>query len=252
MPNTLFLRLEAPLQSWGERAQWSERDTAPEPTKSGIVGLLACALGWNDDAQIRELSQSIRVGVRCDHVHSPTTLMDYHTVGGGYSAPQLLTGKGKPKFSKGAPHTEPTKRYYLSDASFLVAVQSASDRIAQLAQAVQSPVWPVFLGRKSCVPTRPIFDDVDDYDSLEEALRQHPARVIRTQPHSTLVKAVIECQATDEGSLRRHDEISLPSLRVFAPRYSREVLIKDVIVQDLLASKPLLSASQPPTSNPKP
>ncbi|MGD0905437.1 MAG: CRISPR-associated protein Cas5, partial [Terracidiphilus sp.] len=59
MANTLFLRLESPLQSWGEDSQWSERRTAPDPTKSGIVGLLACALGWNDDEQIRNLSREI-------------------------------------------------------------------------------------------------------------------------------------------------------------------------------------------------
>jgi CRISPR system Cascade subunit CasD len=239
MPNTLFLRLEAPLQSWGERAQWSERDTAPEPTKSGIVGLLVCALGWDDDVRIRELSQSIRIGVRCDYISSPAMLVDYHTVGGGYTSPQLLTGEGKPKFSKGAPHTEPTKRYYLSDASFLVAVQATPDRIAQLSQAVQSPVWPVFLGRKSCVPTRPIYDDVGDYIDVEQSLRKHPARMIRPQRANASVKfdarAVIECHAGDEGSLRRRDEISLPSLRVFAPRYSREIWIKDISIELILA-----------------
>jgi CRISPR system Cascade subunit CasD len=49
MANTLFLRLEGPLQSWGERARWDVRDTAPEPTKSGVIGLLACALGLSAD-----------------------------------------------------------------------------------------------------------------------------------------------------------------------------------------------------------
>jgi len=241
MPNTLFLRLEAPLQSWGERAQWSERDTAPEPTKSGIVGLLACALGWADDVRIRDLSQSIRVGVRCDHISSPAILLDYHTVGGGYTAPQLLTAEGKPKMiaASKSPHTEPTKRYYLSDASFLIAVQAASDRIAKLTEAAQSPVWPVFLGRKSCVPTRPIFDGVGDYDSLERALQEQPARMMRARRPSAAVtfdaRAVIECDASDEGSLRRRDEIALPSLRVFAPRYSREVWIKDISCQDVFA-----------------
>jgi CRISPR system Cascade subunit CasD len=235
MPNTLFLRLEAPLQSWGERAQWSERDTALEPTKSGIVGLLACALGWSDDARIRDLSQVIRVGVRCDQVSSPVTLMDYHTVGGGFATPQLLTATGKPKMiaASKTPHTEPTKRYYLSDASFLVAIQAAEDQIAQLAEAVRSPVWPVFLGRKSCVPTRPIFDDLGDYDSLELALRGHPARMLHSQRQEVPVRAVIECKAGDEDSLRRQDEIALPSLRVFASRYYREVWISGILYEEL-------------------
>src|SRR5574341_814727 len=158
MANTLFLRLTSPLQSWGEDSQWSERRTAPEPTKSGIVGLLSCALGWADDERIRNLSRRVRMGVRCDVPGTPSPLRDYHTVGGGYDKPQLLTAEGRPKYVTNTkkPHTEPTWRYYLCNASFLVAVQSDDATIKELAQAVQFPVWPIYLGRKSCVPTRPL------------------------------------------------------------------------------------------------
>lgn len=248
MPNTLFLYLEAPLQSWGERAQWSERDTAPEPTKSGIVGLLTCALGWSDDVCIHELSQSIRVGVRCDHVGSPSTLMDYHTVGGGYATPQLLTGAGMPKYSKGEPHTEPTKRYYLSDSAFLVAVRATPARIQQLAVAVQTPVWPMFLGRKSCVPTRPPYDGMGDYESLELALRMHPNRTMRKHPSNDPVRAVIECNAGEKGSLRRRDEIARSSLRIFGSRYSREIWVNDVPRENLFAEVPPPSQIERPKS----
>ena len=44
MAEILLLRLEGPLQSWGGRARWDVRDTGRIPTKSGIVGLLGCAL----------------------------------------------------------------------------------------------------------------------------------------------------------------------------------------------------------------
>jgi CRISPR system Cascade subunit CasD len=73
MPNTLFLRLEGPLQSWGENCPWSERRTAPEPTKSGIVGLLACAMGWRDDSRLRQLSLDIRARSRAPRPHSQIT-----------------------------------------------------------------------------------------------------------------------------------------------------------------------------------
>jgi CRISPR system Cascade subunit CasD len=45
MANTLFLRLEGPLQAWGERGRWSIRDSAAEPTKSGVIGLLVHGCG---------------------------------------------------------------------------------------------------------------------------------------------------------------------------------------------------------------
>jgi CRISPR system Cascade subunit CasD len=223
MANTLFLRLEGPLQAWGEGSQWSERRTAPEPTKSGIVGLLACGLGWDDDERIANLSRRIRIGVRCDVPGTSAPLRDYHTVGGGYRTPQLLTAVGKPKLSGGKPHTEPTWRYYLCDASFLAAVQSVDHQsIDDLAKAVQNPHWPIFLGRKCCVPARPPFDGVGDYASLEEALTQHPALFFKDEVRfiETMPRVVVECRA-GEG-VRRRDQLVSRTYRLFEPRYSRE------------------------------
>jgi len=54
--NTVFVRLEGPLQSWGTRARWGERDTELEPTKSGVIGLVACALGWGATVMPRFVS----------------------------------------------------------------------------------------------------------------------------------------------------------------------------------------------------
>jgi len=214
--NTLFLRLEGPLQSWGERARWSVRDTAPEPTKSGVVGLLGCALGINDDAGLRELSETLRMGVRCDRPGK--RLVDYHTVGGGYAESILLTAEGKPKKipSNGRPHTEQTWRSYLCDAAFLVAVQGPPDMIARLAEAVQSPHWPIYLGRKACVPTRPPFDGVGEYPDLESALRVNLAVATR---------AVIECDPTDGNAVRRHDAVDSHRHWTFGPRYTCEKIL---------------------------
>lgn len=219
MTNTLFLRLEGPLQSWGERAHWSVRDTAPEPTKSGVVGLLACALGLNTDDDLRQLAQQIRLGVRCDQ--PGTRLVDYHTVGGGYAYPALLTAQGKPKLSSGRPHTEQTWRSYLCDASFLVAVQAAPDLIVELAAAVQDPRWPIYLGRKSCPPSRPLFEGVGDYLSLQESLADWPWRKANPDQTTAQVRAVIECRPGK--GVRRRDEILSRSRRTFGPRYTRDV-----------------------------
>ena len=46
---TLLLRLAAPLQSWGMDSKFETRKTNREPTKSGVVGLLAAALGIRRD-----------------------------------------------------------------------------------------------------------------------------------------------------------------------------------------------------------
>jgi len=228
MVNTLFLRLEGPMQAWGERARWSVRDTAPEPTKSGVVGLLACALGLSADADLRALSQAMRIGVRCDR---PGVIRaDYHTIGGGYTRPMLLTAEGKPKKSSGRPHTEVTRRFYLYDASFLVAVRAAPEIIDRLAQAVQNPYWPIFLGRKSCPPSRPPFEGVGDYASLETALREWPYRAIRVKETLVALRAVVETSPSE--GVRRRDEIESRSRRTFLPRYTRDMLLTVTVQQE--------------------
>ena len=227
MSNTLFLRLKGPMQSWGERARWSVRDTAPEPTKSGIVGLLACALGLNADPDLRALSEKVRIGIRCDQ--PGTRLVDYHTVGGGYDEPMLLMADGKPKYIPNTnpklPHTEPTHRAYLCDASFFVAIQSDDETVAQLADAVQDPVWIFFLGRKSCPPSEPIFVGMDDCATLEDALKKYLPDDEATHVSRNL-RAVIECRPSDKDAVRRRDEIDSLSRRTFLPRYTRDISIE--------------------------
>jgi len=41
----LLLWLEGPLQAWGADSRFGRRDSLDFPTKSGILGLLCCALG---------------------------------------------------------------------------------------------------------------------------------------------------------------------------------------------------------------
>ena len=236
MPNTLFLRLEGPMQSWGERARWSIRDTAPEPTKSGVVGLLGCALGWENDDALRALSEAVRIGVRCDRPGTP--LVDYHTVSGG-----VMSAAGKVKINANThlPETVVSYRAYLCDASFLVAVQSSSDWIEQLEKAVHAPIWPVYLGRKSCPPARPVYEGVGDYTSLEDALAGWPLR-LRAPKNAGREKTNVESirrvrlvlESSARNGTRRRDGTGQNKLRVFLPRYTREIhLDLPVLVEEV-------------------
>ena len=150
-PNTLFLRLEGPLQAWGENSKFVIRRTMEAPTKSGVLGMACCAMGLSRQAardKLPELGQ-LTMGVRIDR---PGTLWsDYHTVGAGIG---LLTADGGSK--TGAQGTLVTRRYYLCDASFLVALQGDDELLAEVAEALRNPVWPVYLGRKSCAPSVPV------------------------------------------------------------------------------------------------
>ncbi|NLE97041.1 MAG: type I-E CRISPR-associated protein Cas5/CasD, partial [Propionibacterium sp.] len=61
----LLLRLAGPMQSWGDSSRFTTRSTRREPTKSGVLGLLAAALGRPRTAEIADLA-GLRFGVRVD------------------------------------------------------------------------------------------------------------------------------------------------------------------------------------------
>jgi len=142
---TLLFRLVAPLQSWGVQSHFTIRDTASEPSKSGVVGVLCAALGIDreDDAALRRVAAA-QAGVRVDR--EGVLKRDYHT------AQNILKAQG------GTKETDVSHRWYLADAAFLVGLHS-DDRalLEDLYAALQAPRWPLFLGRKACVPGEPLF-----------------------------------------------------------------------------------------------
>ncbi len=150
--NTLFLRLEGPLQSWGDQeSKFLIRRTAEAPTKSGVIGLLCAALGLpRAQAATEWLPKlgALRMGVRVDR--PGIRWWDYHTVGAGM---QMRRADGGAK-----PGAMLTRREYLCDASFLVALQGEPLLIAELKGAVKSPKWTLYLGRKCCPPSRPLLE----------------------------------------------------------------------------------------------
>ncbi|TXS44076.1 type I-E CRISPR-associated protein Cas5/CasD [Streptomyces sp. uw30] len=151
----LLLRLAGPLQSWGERSHFNERDTARFPTRSGIIGLLAAALGRHRGENIADLAD-LSITIRVDR--PGVVLRDLHTVGGGLPAKATVTtaeGKKRP----GDTGTLLTHRNYLADAAFTLGLTSPGDTalLDRAATALAAPYWPPYLGRRSCPPEGPLF-----------------------------------------------------------------------------------------------
>ena len=158
---TLLLRLAAPLQAWGADSKFETRKTAREPTKSGVIGLLAAALGLRRDETepLTRLAQ-LRFGVRVER--EGQLLVDYHTANR-----EEDRKKGK------APYV--TYRHYLEDAVFLVGLESEDTALLQeLAEALTHPVFPLYLGRRACPPTLPLCLGLRE-QGLVEALQAEPA-----------------------------------------------------------------------------
>src|SRR3989337_2849908 len=77
---TLLVRLAGPMQSWGTTSRFDQRDTGKEPSKSGVIGLLAAAMGidrgnWDDLEPLTRLA----MGVRHDRPGIPKR--EYQTAG---------------------------------------------------------------------------------------------------------------------------------------------------------------------------
>lgn len=161
----LVLWLQAPLQSWGHDSKFGRRDTCNFPTKSGVLGLLCCALGAGGEqrellAEFAPLKQTVISFVRSQTAQEERIkplLRDFHMVGSGYDDKDPWQTLLIPKTSEGKKAvgggTKITYRYYLQDAYFAVLLQVPAARADAIAEALQNPVWDVFLGRKNCVPT---------------------------------------------------------------------------------------------------
>ncbi|MGV1004387.1 MAG: type I-E CRISPR-associated protein Cas5/CasD [Candidatus Nanopelagicales bacterium] len=134
---TLLLRLAGPLQAWGTRSRFAYRMTDMQPSKSAILGLLAAASGRRRTDPIEDLLD-MRFGVRRDQPGRVIT--DFQTA-------RSLDGS----------RTMPlTHRYYLADAVFVAAVEGPGDLVAGLHEALSTPQFPLYLGRRSCPPARRI------------------------------------------------------------------------------------------------
>lgn len=135
--SVLLLRLAGPLQSWGSASRFARRDTEHAPTKSGVLGLLAGALGRPRDADLSDLV-ALRFGVRIDQPGQ--RLRDFHT------AHHAESGRAMPV----------SERYYLADAIFVAGLEGDSVLLGQLYDALLEPHFLPYLGRRSCPPSRPV------------------------------------------------------------------------------------------------
>lgn len=182
--NTLFLRLTGPMQSWGTSSRHQLRRTDAYPSKSGVLGLLLSAMGVRREESADALVPltALRMGVRVDR--AGTLEWDYHTAGAGIGI-RSADGKIKRTASTGEYETLVSRRQYLFDASFLVALLGAPETISACVRALDEPTWPVFLGRKCCVPTEPVFGGVASHVTLADALSSIPCLRINAKDRST-------------------------------------------------------------------
>ena len=133
----LVLRLAGPLEAWGTSSRFVRRESGREPSKSGVIGLLAAALGRRRTDSIEDLL-GLRFGVRVDQPGK--VVRDFQTA-------RTLDGARSMPLSN---------RFYLGDAAFVAAVEADPALLDTLEHALRHPTYPLFLGRRSCPPAGPV------------------------------------------------------------------------------------------------
>jgi len=212
--NTLFLRLEGPMQAWGNHeSKFVIRRTNEAPTKSGVIGMLCASMGVSrSKANLEWLPKlnTLEMGVRIDE--PGVRWWDYHTVGAGM---QMRIAEGPDKTKPGAMLT---RREYLCDASFLVALKGEPGLINELEDAMKEPAWTLYLGRKCCPPSRPILEHASDqFTDPLSALKYLPWRPRFRERH--LDTKELECLL--EWRFSDKEKIAPPDAEVWydAPKY---------------------------------
>ena len=199
---TLLLRLAAPLQAWGADSKFETRKTNREPTKSGVIGLLAAALGLRrDESEGLARLTGLRFGVRVER--EGQLLVDYHTA--------------KTQDEK---NSYVTYRHYLQDAVFLAGLESEDTALLQqLQDALQHPAFPLYLGRRSCPPALPLCLGLRQ-GSLQEVLQTEPLLC-----PGKLCRMVLDADPQEPGAAVQRDvPVSFdPHHRQYGYRSAREL-----------------------------
>ena len=151
----LALWLDGPLQSWGFESRFERRRTALFPTKSGVLGLICAAMGVpkgsaREGEVLGAFATPGMVAVRLPRLAGKQELFerrltDYHTIRNAGRAKNL-----------NARRNVRTWRDYVAEARFIVLPPGERPAVQAAAVGLRDPVWGIWLGRKSCIPSSPV------------------------------------------------------------------------------------------------
>jgi CRISPR system Cascade subunit CasD len=200
------------MQSWGTTSRFDQRDTGKEPSKSGVIGLMAAALGidrenWDDLEPLTRLAMGVR------HDRTGILKRDYQTA-------QNIISADRSKVHE----TAVTTRDYLADAIFLVGLEGPDRALLEgVHAALQNPVWPLALGRKSYVPSESIWleDGVIDMPLLPALASR--AWLSASRRGETIPERLLVSMDSQDGSgtMRMDQPLSSFAERRFGARFVR-------------------------------
>ena len=191
----LIIRLEGPLMAFGGETIDNLGVIRPFPALSMLTGMFANALGWRRvelDLHQR-LQDRIICAARIDREPAGGLhITDYQTVRMADTVDTYDKGwvvgwttRGQPERRGGAlgaqgdgPFTHQRYRDYFADMSVTVALRLEPSEDAptldDLADALDEPKRPLFIGRKPCLPSDRLCGDFQEGDTALDALLKLP------------------------------------------------------------------------------
>ena len=162
----MHLRLHAPLAAFGGEAIDAHRVIRNVPAQSMLTGMLANALGWTRAMRTEHqtLQDRIVFGAVWDRDAGLSRMTDYQTAQLGKND-RVWTTRGTPAGRAGGAATyagaHQRWREYHADLRMAVVLRlepaDAAPTLDALAQALDQPARPLFIGRKCCLPSFRIF-----------------------------------------------------------------------------------------------
>ncbi len=167
MHRWLVLRLEAPLMAFGCVAIDQVGPTRNFPAASMLTGLIGNAFGWHwSDRDAHQAAQDRLVfAARSDREGATLTDMQNAQLAGNDKG---WTTHGAPEGRTGASYAAPHRRSrdYLADASLRIVLRldpvEEAPTLDAVAEALDRPARPLFLGRKPCLPAVPLLASGDE------------------------------------------------------------------------------------------
>lgn len=181
----LILRLEGPMISFGAPIVDNRGVIQEHPPLSMLTGLIGNALGYRHDEfeRLQTLQERIRFAARCDQPGEQFT--DFQTVDLDQEFMKRAgwTTRGEREDRRGGSASEATHiryRQYLADARYTVALSLQPARgflldLDTVADALERPARPLFIGRKSCLPAAPLVAGRTETEDVLRALKEWPA-----------------------------------------------------------------------------
>ena len=184
MKRHLIINLEAPLMAFGGEAIDNYGVIRRFPSASMLTGLFANALGWRrvERERHQRLQDRLVFAVRIEREpRGGLHMTDFQTAQLAHGDKGWTT-RGQPEGRAGGARTydAPHLRYrdYFADMRVCAALRlepsDDSPTLDELADALKEPARPLFIGRKPCLPSVPLFGCFSEGDTALAALMDTP------------------------------------------------------------------------------